>query len=85
MNTFQVVMSTDGQISFLTFLYADIQWIDGVIGAGIDIPGTRNDLFIPGSFFDARILPTTSNVGVPGMWMYRVDSSFFIFPPGLPL
>ena len=85
MNTFEVVLATDGELSFVTFLYADIQWTNGVQGAGIDIPGTSSDdLFIPGSFSDARNLPTTSNVGVPGMWMYRVDSSDFIFPLGLP-
>ncbi len=83
MNTFEVVLATDGELSFVTFLYTDIQWTYSVIGAGIDIPGTSGDLRIPGSYSDTRNLPTTSNVGVPGMWMVRVDSQFFIFPDGL--
>ncbi len=79
MNTFQVVLATDGELSFVTFLYADIQWINGVIGAGIYIQVSEE--VIPGSFSDARNLTTTSNVGVPGIWMYSSD---IVFPPELP-
>ncbi len=85
MNTFQLIMSTDGELSFVTFLYADIQWTNGVQGAGIEaLDFSSNNLFIPGSsYLNARNLPTTSNVGVPGMWMYRVDSNVSM-PPELP-
>ncbi len=84
MNTFQVVMATDGQLSFVTFLYDDIQWSDDNALAGIYLvmlPVVK----IPGSDSDNRslILTNTSNVNVPGMWMYRVDSNVFM-PPGRP-
>ncbi len=68
-------MAYDAHLSFVTFLYEDIQWSDDNTFAGI-FPTA----FIPGYFSDARNLPNTSNVGVPGMWMYRVDS---LRPPGL--
>ncbi len=77
-----MVVATDGQLSFVTFLYDDIQWSDDDAVAGIyrdDAPPAV--VLIPGSDFDARILTTTSNVGVPGMWMYRVDSPDIIMPP----
>ncbi len=77
MNTFQVVISTDGQLSFVTFLYDDIQWSEDNSQAGIFF-FTITHVKIPGS---ARNLPTNSNVGVDGMWMYRVDSSSIIMPP----
>ncbi len=77
-------MSTDGDLSFVTFLYEDIQWSDGNAYAGFFHGYYGLIEFIPGSNSDARNLPTTSNVGVPGMWMYRVDSQDIIMPPGLP-
>ncbi len=77
MNTFQVVISTDGQLSFVTFLYDDIQWSPDNSLAGIFF-SSITQVKIPAS---ARNLPTTSNVDVNGMWMYRVDSSSIIMPP----
>ncbi len=76
-------MAYDGLLSFVTFLYEDIQWSDYDAFAGIFSVGIPSVL-IPGSDSDARNLTTTSNVGVPGMWMYRVDSPDIIMPPGLP-
>ncbi len=76
-------MATDGQVSFVTFLYDDIQWRDMSTQAGIDGDKVRF-VDILESVPDARNLDTNSNVGVPGMWIYRVDSSDFIFPLGLP-
>ena len=87
-NTYQLVMATDGQLSFVTFLYEEIQWTDsGRTDSVSAIAGIDNGALIldlPGSGFDdVRNLVNTSNVGVDGMWMYRVDSSDIIHP-GLP-
>ncbi len=78
-NTFQVIMAYDGLLSFVTFLYEDIQWSDDNAFAGFFFLGIP-PVLIPGSDSDARNLTTTSNVGVPGMWMYRVDTDI-IMPP----
>ncbi len=88
-NTFQCVMATDGVSSFVIFLFADgeIQWTTGddqsggtdglggtpaIVGfsAGDGIRYTK----VPGSRTDAIInITQTSNVAVPGVWIYRVD------------
>ncbi len=68
-------MATDGQLSFVTFLYDDIQWTSDINEVGISPDETRS-VGLPGSgSSDLSHLVTTSNVGVEGMWMYRVDSS----------
>ncbi len=86
-----MVMSTDGALSFVTFLYDDIQWTYGTkynayAFAGMQLGEDLNDnVVLPGSGTDdIRNLTTTSNVGVPGIWIYRVDSFGIISPPGLP-
>ena len=83
-NTFQITLAMDGQLSFVTFLYDDIQWTESQTGfshAGIDGGDGVRFVNLPGSSsHEIRNLVTTSNVGVNGMWMYRVDSSDIIFP-----
>ena len=87
-NTFQCVMSTDGLDSFVIFLYADnqIQWTTGYrsggsggLGgtpavAGISAgDGVRFEQ-VPGSLTaDILDIESTSNVGRPGVWIYRVN------------
>ncbi len=69
-------MAMDGQLSYVTFLYDDIQWTDsGRALAGINACDGVRSVTLPGSGTeDIRNLTTTSNVGVEGVWMYRVDS-----------
>ena len=89
-NTFQVVLITDGECSFVTYLYADrlIQWTtgdasggDGGLGgtpaqAGLDAGDQVRSFSIPGSQTPAIInIDRTSNVGVPGQWTFRVDQN----------
>ena len=87
-NTFQAILATDSVYSFALFLYADgeIQWttddasggINGLSGTpaqvGFDAGDGVHYATIPGSRSDAIINVTrTSNVGVPGMWVFRID------------
>jgi hypothetical protein len=87
-NTFQVVLITDGNCSFVTYLYADrrIQWTtgdasggEGGLGgtpaqAGFDAGDETRFFSIPGSQTPAIVdIETTSNIGVPGQWTFRVD------------
>lgn len=87
-NTFQCVMATNGATSFVIFLYADggIQWTTGDATDGVDglggIPaqvgfnagdGIRY-ASVPGSQTSEIInIATTSNVAVPGVWIFQVD------------
>ncbi len=75
-------MATDDQASYVTFLYNDIQWTDlGHALAGINGGDGNRALTIRNSLSDAITnLVTTSNVRMPGVWMYKVDSSAIIDP-----
>ena len=84
-NTFQLVIATDSEHTFVTFLYDDIQWVHGSEISSYAIANILLNLVfnvaLPGSGTeDIRNLTTTSNVGVDGMWMYRVDSEMLISP-----
>ncbi|XP_065911625.1 protein mesh-like isoform X3 [Dysidea avara] len=87
-NTFQAVLATNGLQSFVIFLYADgeIQWTTGDASSGLNglggIPaqvgfnagdGLRYAA-IPQSRTNAIInITRTSNIGVPGVWVFRID------------
>ncbi len=81
-NTFQIVMATDGQRSFVTFLYNDIQWTRaGRALAGINGGDGVRSVTVTDSLSEAIMnIVTTNNVGRPGVWMYRVDTSAIIDP-----
>ena len=70
-NTFQVVLATDGETSAVSFLYSDIQW-----GEGAEIGfngGDRASFFTVPLSVPSTDIDTQSNVGVPGLFIYRVD------------
>ena len=81
-------MATDGLLSFVIFLYADgeIQWATGSASGGTDgLGGTPAQVgfdagdgiryfTVPGSQTDEIInIASTSNVNIPGMWIFRID------------
>ena len=74
-NTFQCVLATSAPASFVIFLYADgeIQWTNGAL-AGINAGDGVNSITIPGSRTQDIInISQTSNVGIPGIWMFQVN------------
>ena len=76
-NTFQVVLATDGEKSFVFFIYYDIQWGSGGVGFSAG-DGVR-------SFTDSlasEALDHGSNVDIPGVYAYRVDLPTIISPGG---
>ena len=80
-NTFQCVIATSGTSSFVMFLYADgeIQWENGAL-AGINAGDGINSVTIPGSLTPSIInIAQTSNVGIPGVWMFQVDRGNLIY------
>ena len=88
LNTFQCILATNGIISFAIYLYADglIQWTTGDYsgrsgGLG-GIPaqvgfnagdGVRFAIVPESRTSDIINIDMTSNVAVPGMWVFQVD------------
>ena len=79
-------MATDGTRSFVLFLYESITWTTGDASGGSGgFGGTPAQVgfnagdgirfaTVPGSrSTDIADVEETSNVGVPGLWIYRVD------------
>ena len=66
-----MVLVTDGKRSFILFSYGDIQW------------GNGENLFI---FADGIVIVrsqignTATNVGIPGVFSYRIDQEDIIEP-----
>ena len=88
MNTFQCILATSELESFAMFLYADLQWTtgdnsfgyDGLDGiealAGYNAGDGINSYTIAGSRTSRIInLNRTSNVGIPGTWVFKVGQS----------
>ena len=75
-NTFQAVLATDGTQSFVMFLYEDIQW-SSATSIGLNAGDGVNFVTVPESLTVNGVLnlPNTSNVGLPGVYIYRVDQA----------
>ena len=70
-NTFQVVIAADQQMTFVFFIYGDIQWGDGAeIGFFSD---TRIFLILGSGANPWLTIDEGSNVNVTGFYIYRVD------------
>ncbi|KAG8508280.1 Sushi, nidogen and EGF-like domain-containing protein 1 [Galemys pyrenaicus] len=90
-NTFQTVLITDGRFSFTIFNYESITWTTGThassggnasgLGgiaaqAGFNAGDGLRYFSIPGSrTADMAEVETTTNVGVPGRWAFRIDDA----------
>ena len=73
-------MVTEGEQSFILFSYGDIQWGDGSF-IGFISPNTK--FSFPGPLRrpqPVQGIETASNVGVPGLYAYRVDQDSIIDP-----
>ena len=90
MNTFQCVLATNEFESFVFFLYNDgeIQWttgdesdgINGLGGSGAVVGISSGNYFSDYVFIPLSLSPNilhidkTSNVGIPGVWMFKVGT-----------
>ena len=71
-NTLQVVIATDGQVSFVLYLYSNIEW--GVANIGFNAGDNVRSFMLPGAWtFQIRNVENGSNVDIPGLYIYRVD------------
>ncbi|XP_061492670.1 sushi, nidogen and EGF-like domain-containing protein 1 isoform X6 [Rhineura floridana] len=90
-NTFQIVLITDGMLSFTIFNYKSITWTTGMhassggdsagLGgiaaqAGFNAGDGKRYFNIPGSRTDDIVdVEMTTNVGIPGRWVFRIDDA----------
>ncbi|XP_043109457.1 sushi, nidogen and EGF-like domain-containing protein 1 [Puntigrus tetrazona] len=74
--SFQIVLISGGNYSFILMNYGDIAVTEHPVQAGYDTISSTNYFVIPGSNLGSFIsnLRNSSNVGVPGRWVFRVDS-----------
>ncbi|XP_039539015.1 sushi, nidogen and EGF-like domain-containing protein 1 [Pimephales promelas] len=73
--SFQVVLISGGDLSFILMNYGDCAVTQFTVQAGYDTINSTDYFVIPGSI-DRNIIPNlknTSNVNVPGRWAFRVD------------
>ncbi|KAJ8005430.1 hypothetical protein DPEC_G00146570 [Dallia pectoralis] len=72
--TFQVVLISGGQYSFVLMNYGDIAPAQRSVQAGFDTVNSTNFFSIPGSFeSNFTVFNITSNVNVEGRWAFRTD------------
>ena len=70
MNSFQVVLVTDWDISFVMFSYGDIQWeFRAVVGFHSASGSFKVDVL---NFIN---IEGTSNMDYPGLYIFRVDKN----------
>ena len=74
---FQVVVATNGQISFVFFIYSNIEW--GSANIGFNAGNGMRFFMAPGALTSqTRNIVNGSNVGILGLYIYRVDASFVL-------
>ena len=74
-------MTTDGDMSFIFLIYTDIQWGAGVL-IGFNAGDGIRSFTVPGALTNlALAFETMSNIGIPGVFIYRVDEYPILGPP----
>ncbi len=80
-NTFQVVLATDGNLSFVICLYAEVQWGSGA-QIGFNAGDGMNSFMTPAALTSATVdVDGSSNVGETGIYAFRVDQEAIEEPP----
>ena len=77
------MLATDGVMSFVFFLYGDIQW--GTANIGFNTGDNVGFYMVPGALTPfSRSIGSSSNVDVTGLYIFRTDLPL-IFPHGMRL
>ena len=71
-------MATDGEKSFVFFTYTDIKWGDATIG--FDSGDGMRSFNLP--IEDVREIEEDNNIGIAGVYAYRVDLPEIVGPGG---
>ena len=70
-----MVIAADQQMTFVFFIYGDIQWGDGA-NIGFSAGDGTSSFMVPGALTNQTLnIDEGSNVGVTGVYIYRVDCS----------
>ena len=80
-NSFQVVIATDGQWTFVFFIYGEIEWGFANIGFNAG-DGVRSFIGPASHSFNSVDIEKRSNVGRSGVYIFRVDQCSIIGPNG---
>jgi len=73
-------MATDGQASFVFFIYRNITW--GIANIGFNAGDGVRFFMVPGALTSqTRSIEDGSNVNILGLYIYRVDQNT-VFEPG---
>ena len=80
-NTLQVVLATDGEQTYALFLYLDIEWGSSSTTIGFNAGDQGRFFTLPESLTNGVLdLESTSNVGTPGMYVFRIDQRRVTIP-----
>ena len=72
-NTYQAVLITDGELSYICLLYKDVQWGSGA-QIGFNAGDGRRSFTVPGGLTSQTLnMESLSNVGRPGVFIYQVN------------
>ena len=83
-NSLQVVMATDGQATFIFFIYSDIEW--GIANIGFNAGDGVRSFMVPGALTSQTMnIDMGSNVNISGLYIYRVDQNVVFEPTGEPI
>ena len=80
-NTFQTVIASDGEMTFVLFLYENIQWSDDNTRIGFD-SGTGIGYNFPQEILSNLLnLESLSNIERPGIFSFRVNQDSGVILP----
>ena len=72
-NTFQVVIAADQQMTFVFFIYHDIQW-GSAANIGFSVGDDTRSFMVQDPLTNQALnIDEGSNVGMTGVYIYRVD------------
>ena len=84
LNSFQVVLASDGVRSYVLLLYRQIQWGRLIASVGLNAgDGVRFYTLYNVRSLRQPVLERESNVDEPGTYIYRVDQDRAILPSGI--
>ena len=85
MNTYQAVIATNGSATYVLFLYRDVQWSNAATSIGFNAgDGVRGfNLEKTSSSNDFGDIESTTNIGIPGAYIFRVDQDNIVSDSGM--
>ncbi|XP_069509272.1 alpha-tectorin-like isoform X2 [Ambystoma mexicanum] len=73
-NTFQVVLISDGVLSFVLMNYERIQWVTPYLQAGFQDINATHFYSLKGNETGFPTFPKNTNINLPGRYAFRVDT-----------